>query len=665
MLQLKCLTLILEQVVQITKSLKSSNTLEKDRILYIMVLSLISLTTISGLVLSSPILSAHADDSVVTTTAVTVSESCSMTATVGTPHSASLPNGTYSGTSYPNGVGTTTLRAFCNDRQGFAIYAIGYTGDEYGNNKLHSNTLGNDYDINTGIYTSGSTTNSTWSMKLSSVAGDFAPTITDGTNNTENFTTWHVVPSEYTKVAYRTTGTDILVGGSGTGSSVEVTYDAYISSTQPAGTYVGQVKYTLVHPSTAGKPVTPLKDSDCPAGYVCYAPNTSDIEGSMSSLGSISSSPTAGKISVGTSATTINLIAPNYKREGYGFAGWSTDFTTTNASTIYGPNETLTVPSATLATKGMILYPVWVASSGTLQEFSCASSSLTPATYNSTTGKVSATLSSITALTDSRDGNVYAVAKLADGYCWMIENLRLDANHSTDGSLAQGYDTGFIGLPDSEDANFDTNGTANNLYSTGNYRTMPRYNNNNIKFGGKNASGTDLVAGYNTNTNTAQWYSYGNYYSWPAAKATITNYESYSATDAVSTSICPAGWILPLGYQSTGALDDNEQSSTWRVRGFSYLDRIMGGTGQNSSTNSVTNASNSANWRSFPNNFVYSGYWDGAQASTRSSSGFYWSSSANSNGRAYGLGLSSSVVYPGTNYYVKYYGFTVRCVAGS
>ncbi|MBQ1540086.1 hypothetical protein IIZ72_00780, partial [Candidatus Saccharibacteria bacterium] len=294
--------------------IKSSNTLEKDRILYIMVLSLILLTTISGLVLSSPIPSAHADDSVVTTTAVTVSESCSMTATVGTPHSASLPNGTYSGTSYPNGVGTTTLRAFCNDRQGFAIYAIGYTGDEYGNTKLHSNTLGNDYDINTGIYTSGSTTNSTWSMKLSSVAGDFAPTITDGTNNTENFTTWHVVPSEYTKVAYRTTGTDTLVNNVGTGSSVEVTYDAYISPTQPAGTYVGQVKYTLVHPSTAGKPVTPLKASDCPAGYVCYAPNASDIVGSMDSISSskITSSPTAGKISVGTSATTINLIAPNY-----------------------------------------------------------------------------------------------------------------------------------------------------------------------------------------------------------------------------------------------------------------------------------------------------------------------------------------------------------------
>ena len=621
---------------------------------------LVALVVLSSIILTNPL--ALADDSHIDTMSVSVPESCTLTSSGVNSHNAETNNGQTN-----DQIGETTIKVFCNDNTGYALYAIGYTDNEYGKNVLVNSVIDSSFDIATAATITTGT--SSWAMKLTKTGSSYLPIVAGSTDDTNkqtgdpDFSGFAAVPAEYTKVAYYLSSTDS--GATASGSNLTTTYRAYISPTQPAGTYVGQVKYTLVHPSTAGKPVTPLKDSDCPAGYVCYAPNASDIVGSMDSLGSISSSPTAGKISVGTSATEINLIAPNYARSGYGFAGWSTDFTTTNASTIYGPNETLTVPSATLATKGMILYPVWVASSGTLQEFSCASSSLTPATYNSTTGKVSATLSSITALTDSRDGNVYAVAKLADGYCWMIENLRLDANHSTDGSLAQGYDTGFIGLPDSEDANFDTNGTANNLYSTGNYRTMPRYNNNNIKFGGKNASGTDLVAGYNTNTNTAQWYSYGNYYSWPAAKATITNYESYSATDAVSTSICPAGWILPLGYQSTGALDDNEQSSTWRVRGFSYLDRIMGGTGQNSSTNSVTNASNSANWRSFPNNFVYSGYWDGAQASTRSSSGFYWSSSANSNGRAYGLGLSSSVVYPGTNYYVKYYGFTVRCVAGS
>ncbi|MBO4276099.1 hypothetical protein J5868_00080 [Candidatus Saccharibacteria bacterium] len=627
---------------------------ENHQVLHYATLSLVFFTLLSGFVLSQHTFVSATDPSATATATVHVAEACTLSANNTSSHNAEMSNGTYE-----EGIGSTTFTVKCNDASGFALYAIGYSNEEYGNTNMIGDSTA--LTIPTGTEAVLGNTSSHWAMKVTKDTTSYTPANLTINNS---FDSYHVVPDTYTKVATYTTGTD---GVNGTGSSVIATYDARVSATQAADSYVGKVKFTLVHPSTTSAPIGPLKATDCPAGNVCYAPNANDIVGSMDSISSnkIASSPTAGKISVGTSATTINLIAPNYKREGYGFAGWSTDFTTTNASTIYGPNETLTVPSTTLATKGMILYPVWVASSGTLQEFSCASSSLTPASYNAETGKVSATLSSVTALTDSRDGNVYAVAKLADGYCWMIENLRLDANHSTDGSLAQGYDTGFVGLPDSEDANFD-NGTANNLYSTGNYRTMPRYNNNNIKFGGKNASGTDLIASYNTNnTDTAQWYSYGNYYSWPAAKATITSYTSYSATDAVSTSICPAGWVLPLGYQSTGALDDNEQSSTWRVRGFSYLDRMMGGTGADSSTNSVTSVSNSANWRSFPNNFVYSGDWNGAQAYNRSSSGLYWSSSARDGYNSYSLSLHSSLVYPGTRSLNKNLGYSVRCVSGS
>ncbi|MBO4276624.1 hypothetical protein J5868_02915, partial [Candidatus Saccharibacteria bacterium] len=129
------------------------------------------------------------------------------------------------------------------------------------------------------------------------------------------------------------------------------------------------------------------------------------------------------------------------------------------------------------------------------------------------------------------------------------------------------------------------------------------------------------------------------------------------------TSICPSNWHLPLGYTSTGELDNQEASSTWRVGGFSYLDRVMGGTGQDQS--STAGSTQSVKLRSFPNNFVYSGYWSGAQAYNRSSSGRYWSSSACNYGSAYHLYLNSSSVYPGTYNNYKDYGYTVRCVAGS
>lgn len=41
-------------------------------------------------------------------------------------------------------------------------------------------------------------------------------------------------------------------------------------------------------------------------------------------------------------------------------------------------------------------------------------------------GCSSMSIGDITALKDTRDDDVYTVAKLGDGKCWMIENLRLD-----------------------------------------------------------------------------------------------------------------------------------------------------------------------------------------------------------------------------------------------
>ncbi len=633
----------------------------------ILTTSLIGLTTLSALAVSTNIPSVNADE-FVTTTSINVLESCSITGNTTISHTADLVNGTYSGTDYPSGIGQTTLKAFCNDNSGFAIYAIGYTNNEYGNTTLHwsgaSDTSDTTNAINTGLYTAGSTTNSTWSMKLTSVSGTYAPTISDGTNNTENFTTWHVVPQEYTKVAYRTAGTDTDNSGTGIGSSLTTTYDAYISNTQPAGTYIGQVKYTLVHPNkvdNSNKPVAPMSPTDCPANAVCYAPNASDIEGTMIStstysptLTAISSKyPTAAKqtyavdasgsgSTINTSTTSITLIAPNYKREGYGFAGWSTDFTATNSSTIYGPNETITIEAGSLSTNGMILYPVWIASTGNLQGWNgCSSLADIP-----TSGR--ATLASMTALKDTRDNNVYTVAKLADGKCWMTENLRLDNTVSvaTMASGSQGTGGVFTSLPQSVDAGWGSN-TSNNLYTNLTAFTLPQLNTNNTNIGGKNASGTDLSIKHNASNDNVQWYSYGNYYSWPAAMANTNSLTSYTASEGANTSICPTGWHLPYG---------NSSNTGNTVGGFYYLGAQIGAT--------ESSAASSVKWRTFPNNFIYSGYWGGSSATYCGSYGYYWSSSANGNYDAYNLRFSSSYVIPGTSNDFKSMGSTVRCVAG-
>ena len=122
-----------------------------------------------------------------------------------------------------------------------------------------------------------------------------------------------------------------------------------------------------------------------------------------------------------------------------------------------------------------------------------------------------------------------------------------------------------------------------------------------------------------------------------------------SGSDAANTSICPSGWRLPLGASRTGI-----------NLSFSKLDYQMGGTGANQSSTAGTTQSKI--WRSFPNNFLYSGFAYSSNIHNRGLYGSYWSSSANNAGNAYSLYLNSSYLSPGTNNDYKFDGFPVRCV---
>ena len=173
-------------------------------------------------------------DSVVDVITINVSSSCTLSATGTSSHTADVGN-----SQSVSDIGTTNLNVICNDNSGYAIYAIGYTDNIYGKTVLSSSTLGSARDIITSSTVTTGT--SSWAMKLASTTGTYAPTIVS------DFASYHAVPEEYTKVAYYAASTD--AGANATGSSFSTTYRAYVSPTQPAGTYVGQVKYTLVHPN--------------------------------------------------------------------------------------------------------------------------------------------------------------------------------------------------------------------------------------------------------------------------------------------------------------------------------------------------------------------------------------------------------------------------------
>ena len=573
---------------------------------------------------------------------VTVSSACNMSTTVDTTHSADVANG-----AFEENIGETTIKTTCNDGNGFALYAIGYTGDTLGNNYLRDNAVftqhGNTYDIQTGTGQSG---NSQWAMKVSAVSnGADTPTIENSFNN------YHTVPSDYTLVASKSSGTT-----SANASEVKATYSAYISSSQPAGLYEGKVKYVMVHPASHVAPYKPVAIA-CPSGKICYNANTDEHEGTM------------GQQSISTSATSATLLASNFSRTGYGFAGWSDayDYTTNANAHFYGPNEDIifTAGQYSSPNSGLALYAVWVASAGSLQNSSMVSSVCAGLTQAPLSG---ATLSSVSALTDERDNQTYAIAKLADGNCWMIENLRLESTNSDNstGSLAQGYNSSFVGLADAESANFTDSTTANSLYSTDGSTTatisgsnqsfrFPRYNNTNTSTRASSPIG-----------NSGSMYSYGNYYTWHAAIADTTHNETIN-NSSDTTSICPKGWRLPHGGQTTV-----NTTAEFYLLGKAIMNNIE--PDQNASDgygyygNSVTNTAGktaTAAFRSYPNNFLYSGNFDTSSAINRGSNGNYWSSTAYSHSSSYRLYLTSSSVRPGTDSFNKYYGYSIRCVSGS
>ena len=453
--------------------------------------------------------------------------------------------------------------------------------------------------------------------------------------------------------------------------SIKFKIGAKAAATQAAGTYTNTVNfYAVANPEPTPTPVA------CEAGKICY--NINALTGAEGTMGKQTQDDNGDDIADGA---TVTLLASNFSRAGYGFAGWNTAYD--YSGTFYGPQESIVVPNGTSNT-GLALYAVWIGSVGYLQDTSRVSqvcNSLTQSGPN-----VTKTINSVSALTDKRDNETYAIAKLADGNCWMIENLRLESTNSDNstGALAQGYGTSatygnFGGLANAESANFDDATTANSLYYSGtqsgdatidigtsNYpgHRMPRYNNWNNQSNSTNRPQNPTTNSAINGTTNAGMYSYGNYYTWHAAIADLT-YNGTNNQSTTGTSLCPAGWHLPNG----GNKSNETNNEFWSL--------VVGGINGNTNpanydsstqpyyadTPEGTDASNKL--RAYPNNFLYSGGFNTSSSLSRGSSGLYWSSTAGNNYSSYYLALNSSNVNPGTNYFNKFYGSSIRCTVGT
>ena len=469
--------------------------------------------------------------------------------------------------------------------------------------------------------------------------------------STDNGTTWISGSEGNTNAGYNglpldnddsgATGIILTSTDSFTNSgSVKFKIGAKASTTQATGVYTNTVNFYAV-----ANPEPQLGPESCEAGKICYHVNSlTQTEGTMGKQELDDSSNAI------TDNSTVTLLASNFSRTGYGFAGWSDTYDYTG--NLYGPQETITTPTGT-STNGLSLYAIWIKSAGSMQ--SDAANICSGLTVASSTTK---TLNSVSALTDQRDNNTYAIAKLADGNCWMIENLRLDAEATrgdTNRLLSQGYGTSttygnFIGLADAENTGFSETYMANSLYYSGTQSgtaiidigtgtlnsagtRMPRYNNLNTRSRAVNPTSNTFPI----DNTVGGMYSYGNYYSWHAAIANTIHYDSPTNTDAngktsetVNTSICPNGWRLPYGRDSSnGAVSG----------GFYNLYNMM--------KNDITTV-NGSNFRAYPNNYLQSGDIGDSSIYARGSGGLYLSSTADSFYSAYYLVLYGTGIYPGS-----------------
>ncbi|MBQ9020086.1 hypothetical protein IJ096_02075, partial [Candidatus Saccharibacteria bacterium] len=234
-------------------------------------------------------------------------------------------------------------------------------------------------------------------------------------------------------------------------------------------------------------------------------------------------------------------------------------------------------------------------------------------------------------LKDTRDNKVYNVAKLADGNCWMVQNLALDGT--------------------------DSNGNVRTLTSADSDVTANRTLAVNISDGTtSNKTSVQIISDWaensgclgTTNCVSGNTEKYGNFYNWYAATAT-TGTSSLRDADA-SDSVCPKGWKLPTSAAYNTASSSAPDKSYGKLM-YSVLN--YSGSGGWSSSN-VQMMQQAPLWFSFP------GFYDSG-LDNQGDYGYYWS-------RNYALYLFFSTdgrLYPQSNYNnngLKYRGFSVRCV---
>lgn len=294
--------------------------------------------------------------------------------------------------------------------------------------------------------------------------------------------------------------------------------------------------------------------------------------------GSVSGNPTSYNIE--TATFTLN----NPTRSGYNFTGWS-------GTGISGKSTSVSIAKGSTGDRNYTAnWEVACTGIGCISTMQAMTSALCSATATGTSKT----------LTDTRDNKTYTVKKLADGKCWMTQNLRLIGKTLT-----------------SSDSNISASSW-----------TLPAAN-----WSGSTDSTAKYTNAYTYDTGNTD---YGVYYNYAAATAGTISGTSNS-TEA-TYDICPKGWKLPSQSQQAALL------SAYNVTNDAAGSTIM----RSAPLNFV-----------YSGNIAYAS----TSPSYQGTSGHWWSSTANSTTNRYRIYIASSIANATNGNTYRRSGLSVRCVA--
>ena len=532
--------------------------------------------------------------------------------------------------------------------------------------------------------TSGATTlgDNTWGYALPQDANNALSNVFDAEsayNATPDTTTGH--NNEYTPAAtakYKAVpvkGNEEKIRDTATAATNQVTtiyYGAKVNMTLPAGTYSGTVTYSSVIDASNGGVINNTDIASVAPSEVAPGTNNLVITTALNTLMAVAdaSNPVAVTLSNGSNTYTCTVTDTT----GRTTAGNVQIACTTPSNLPVNANPytvTVNIPKfgktyTMEGVNGLIVKQNGIASITKMQEMTsdiCAATD-TPSATDTTVPEA--------VLQDTRDNKYYTVRKLADGNCWMAQNLDLELSTSktltpSDTNITSNWTPTENTYAGSTSSTYWTTSNVASGMSSWTYNDWSIVKSYSYS---PNQSGDAYVSGGRTNGNTptgslTTWsgsfpstitptptHLAGNYYSFPAATAG-TGAAVKGTDNNAAGSICPKGWKLP---PNTG-----NSSFYTLLKAYGIL---LYEDGYTNSSDAATILS-SEKILTAPLSFVRSGYLYGnGILDNRGTFGLWWSSTGYSSDSNHArlFGTVSGRVIPQDWDYVGC-GYSVRCVA--